>query len=101
MFFLHSQDGKNNEAMEEDYHKALELIFTYGYGCCAFKHNICRDQPKVPNGMPDSSDPLHPEFFMNPRCSLTLVATETTTAEADPSEAAKELERIAYVKDLS
>ena len=40
---LHSQAGKDKEAMEEDYQKALEHIFAYGYGCCAFKHSICGD----------------------------------------------------------
>ena len=29
---LHSQAGKDKEAIKEDYQKALELIFTYGYG---------------------------------------------------------------------
>ena len=43
MSSLHSQAGKDKEAMEEDYQKALELIFSYGYGCCAFKHSICDD----------------------------------------------------------
>ena len=37
---LYSQGGRNKEAMEEEYEKALEVIFTYGYGCCVFKHNI-------------------------------------------------------------
>ena len=41
---LHSQAGKDKEAMEEDYQKALELIFAYGYRCCALKNNICGDQ---------------------------------------------------------
>ena len=40
---LHSQAGKDKEAMEEDYQKGQELIFAYGYGCCVFKHNICGD----------------------------------------------------------
>ena len=65
---LYSQAGKDKEAIEEDYQKALELIFAYCYGCYAFKHNISGDQPEVLDGMPDSSDPLPPEFFMNPRC---------------------------------
>ena len=56
MSSLHSWAGKDKEAKEEDYKKALELIFAYGYGCCVFKHNICGDNPEVPNGMPDSSD---------------------------------------------
>ena len=46
MSSLHSQVGKDKEAMEEYYQKALELIFAYGYGCCVFKHNICGDQPQ-------------------------------------------------------
>ena len=55
---LHSQAGKDKEAMEEDYQKDLQLIFAYGYEFCMLKHNIYRDQPKVPNDMPDSFDPL-------------------------------------------
>ena len=38
-----SQADKDKAAMEEDYQKALELIFAYGCGCCMFKHNICGD----------------------------------------------------------
>ena len=54
--------------MEEDYQKSLELIFAYGYGCSAFKHSICGDQPGIPDGIPDSADQLPLEFFVNPRC---------------------------------
>ena len=62
---LHSQVGKDKKSMEEDYHTALEQIFSYGYGCCAFKHNICGDHPGIPKGMFDSTDPIPPEFFSN------------------------------------
>ena len=65
---LHSQVGKDKEAMEEDNQKALEQIFAYGYGCYAFKHNICSDQLGILEGMPDSINPLPSEFFMNMRC---------------------------------
>ena len=65
---LYSQVGKDKEAMEEDYHKSLENIFAYGYGCCAFKHNICGDQLGIPDGMPDSTNPLPLEFFVNLGC---------------------------------
>ena len=65
---LHSQASKDNEAMEEDYQKAMELIFAYGYRCCVFKHNIYEDQPEVIDGIPDSSYPVPLEFFMNPSC---------------------------------
>ena len=88
MSYLHSQASKDKVAMEEDYQKALELIFTYGYKCCMFKHNICGDQPEVPNGMPVSSDPLLLEFFVNPRCPQVPTATEAKTIEVDQSEAA-------------
>ena len=87
--------------MEEDYEKALELIFAYDYRCCVLKHNICGDHPEVPNGMPDSSDPLPLEFLVNTRCLSALVATEATTVEVDQSEAAKELEMRASVEDQS
>ena len=69
--------------MEEDYQKALEVIFTYGYRCCAFKHNICGDQPEVPDGMLDSVDSLPAVFFVNPRCPPVLAITEVTTTKVD------------------
>ena len=84
--------GKDKAAMEEDYQKALELIFAYGYGCCMFKHNIYDDQPEVLEGMPDSSDPLPPKFFANPRCPPVPAATKATTAKVDQSKAAEEPE---------
>ena len=64
---LQSQAGKDKEVMEKEYQKALEVIFAYGYGCYVFKHNICGDRPKVLKGMLGSTNPLPPEFFMNPR----------------------------------
>ena len=48
-----------------------DVIFNYGYGCCAFSHNICGSKPLIPVEMPDTSTPLTPEFFMNPRCPLS------------------------------
>ena len=82
---LQSQADKDKEAMEEDYEKALELIFAYGYGCCAFKHNICGDQPKVLDVMLNSANPLPPDFFANPKCPPTPAATEAVAAEVDSS----------------
>ena len=48
---LHSQAGKDKEALEKDYQKSLEQIFAYGYECCAFKHSIHGDLPGIPDGM--------------------------------------------------
>ena len=98
---LHSQAGKDKEAIEEEYQKALKVIFSYLYGCCVFKHNICRDHSKVPNGMPDSTDPLPPKFFMNPRCPLIQAAAKATTTEAPSSETAKEPKEAATAEDQS
>ena len=64
---LHSQASKDKEAIEEDYQKALKPIFAYGYGCCAFKHNIYGDHPRILDGMPDSADPLSCEPKVLPR----------------------------------
>ena len=93
---LHSQAGKDKKAMDEDYQKALELIFAYGNGCCVFKHNICGDQPEVPDGMPDSYDSFLPNFFAKPRCPSTPVAIEVTIAEVDQDEVTKEPEKSAF-----
>ena len=98
---LHSQADKDKEAMEEDFQMALEVIFSYGYEHCAFKQNICGDQPEVPNDMPDSSNLLPPEFFVSPKCPPVPTATKNTTVKAHPSEAAKELEENAIVGDQS
>ena len=68
VYSLQPQSDKDKEAMKEEYQEALEVIFAYGYGCCVFKHNICRDCPEVPDGMPNPADPLPPEFFVNPGC---------------------------------
>ena len=44
------------------------MIFDYSYGCCAFAHDIRGSKPMIPTEMPDTSTPLPPNFFVNPRC---------------------------------
>ena len=58
----------NRKAMEEEFDASSDVIFNYGYGCCAFVHDICGSKPMIPVGMPDTSESLPPEFFVNPRC---------------------------------
>ena len=55
------------KAMEEEFDVSSHVIFNYGYRCCAFAHNICGSKPMIPAWMPDTSEPLPPEFFINPR----------------------------------
>ena len=77
------------------------MIFSYGYGCCVFKHNICGDHPEVPNGILNSADPLPPEFFVNPGCPFVQVASEATTIEAPLSETTKGPMEVDAVADQS
>ena len=53
------------------------MIFNYGYGCCAFVHDLRGSKPKIPPRMPDTSTPL---TFVNPPCppgsSFALSTTE-------------------------
>ena len=62
-----------------------------------FKHNIHGSQPEVPDGMPNSSNLLSPEFFANPRCPPALVIIEVAATEVDLIEPAKDLEENASV----
>ena len=55
-------------ALEAEFDVSSDVIFNYGYGCCAYAHNIRGSKPKIPPGMPDTSTHLTPEFFVNLRC---------------------------------
>ena len=56
------------EVLEAEFDASSDMIFNYGYGCCAFVHDICIRKPMIPVGMLDTSKPLPPEFFVKPRC---------------------------------
>ena len=92
VYSLHAQAKEDREDMVKDYQGSLELIFAYGYGCCAFKNNICRDWQEIPNGMPDSACPLPLEFFVNPRCSSALAAVEAKDTYVDQGMAVEDSE---------
>ena len=87
--------------MEEEYQKAMEVIFSYGYGCCVFKHNIRGDHQEVPKGMLDFTDLLPPEFFVNPNCPPIQAVVKATTIKDPPRETAKEPMEVAATKDQS
>ena len=63
---FHAEVAKEKKALEAEYDAGFEVIFNYGYGCCAFAHNICGSKPRIPAGMPDTLNPLPLEFFVNP-----------------------------------
>ena len=85
--------------MEEEYKKALKVIFVYGYRCCVFKHNIYGDLPEVLEGILDLTDPLPLEFFMNLGFPPVQAASKATAIEVPLNEAAKEPMEIAATKD--
>ena len=66
MSAIRAEALKEKMALGEAYEEGFNVILNYLYGYCAFTHNIYGSQPKVPDGMPDTSKPLSPEF------SLTL-----------------------------
>ena len=55
---------KEKKALDEAYKEGFDVIFNYGYGCCAFAHNIFGSQPEVSDKMLDMSKPLSLEFFL-------------------------------------
>ena len=56
---------KEIKALKEAYEEGFDVIFNYGYSCCALAHNIFGRKPVVPEGMPDTSKSLPLEFFIN------------------------------------
>ena len=66
-----------------------------------FKHDICGYQPKVLDGMPESSNSLPPEFFASPKCLPIPASFEDVAVEVHRREVAEEPERSAPVGDLN
>ena len=92
---LQAQTLKEKKALKEASEEGFDVIFNYGYGCCAFVHNICGNQLVVPNEMSDTSKPLSPEFFINRRCPSGSIPTEATAIDVHLGEAMNALEREA------
>ena len=76
MCTIRAEALKEKKALEKAYEEGFDVIFNYGYGCCAFAHNICGNQPEVLDGMPDTSKPLPPGLFINPRCPPGVAPAE-------------------------
>ena len=81
--------------MEEAFDAGFNVIFNYGYGCCAFAHNICGSEPIFTYEMQDTSKPLPPEFFINLRCPLSAEPrVPTTDPDVDVRDAGKSLPAV-------
>ena len=68
------------KAMEKEFDASSDVIFNYGYECCAFAHNIYGSKSMILAEMPDMSKPLPPEFFINPRCPPSVSSDLPTVA---------------------
>ena len=73
-----AEASKGKKALEFD--ASFDVIFNYGYSCCSFAHNICGSKLGIPDGMSDTSKPLPPNFFINPRCPPGAVPVEAVVA---------------------
>ena len=80
LFAFRAEASKEKKALEEAFDVGFDIIFNYGYGRYAFEHNICGSKPGIPNKIPNTSKPLPPEFFINPRCPPGIVPVEATIA---------------------
>ena len=56
----------DREMMEAAFDSSSDTLFNYGYGCCAFAHDIRGSKPKIPDDMPNPSVQLTADFFANP-----------------------------------
>ena len=89
---VRAEAAKEIKVTEEAFDVGFNVTFNYGYGCCAFAHNICGSKPMIPDGMLDASKPLPPEFFINPRCPSSAASrVHTTDTYVDVREASKSL----------
>ena len=66
-----------------------------------FKHNICGSQLEVPYDMPNSSNPLPPEFFENPWCPSIPAVTKAAATKVDLIKLAKDPKKNAFIGDHS
>ena len=92
---VRAEASKDKKAMKEAFDASFDVIFNYGYGCCAFAHNIYGSEPVIPDGMLDTSKPLPPEFFIKSRCPPSAaLRVHTTDPGVDVREAGKSLPAV-------
>ena len=70
----------DREMMEATFDSSDDTLFNYGYGCCAFTHNIHGSKPQIPDGMPNPPGPLTTKVFANPLCPPGALAATSTSA---------------------
>ena len=77
------KSSAEKSALEAEFDASGDVIFNFGYDCCAFVHDIRGSKPLISVGMPDASTALTPDFFVNPRCPP---CSSSVLPTADPVE---------------
>ena len=57
------KSSAEKSALEAEFDASGDAIFNYGYGYCAFAHDIRESKPMIPTGILDASAALTPDFF--------------------------------------
>ena len=71
----------DREMMEAAFDSSDDTLFNYGYGCCAFAHNICGSKPEIPDDMSNPSVSLATDFVANPRCPPGVSAAAASSLD--------------------
>ena len=54
------KSSMEKSVLEAEFDASSDVIFNYGYGCCAFAHDIRGSKTMIPTEMPNTSMPLLP-----------------------------------------
>ena len=81
---FHSKVTMEKKGMEEEFDASGDVIFNYGYKCCAFAQNICGSELMIQVRMPDMTKPLPLEFFINPCCPSSASSDLPVAATVTP-----------------
>ena len=92
---------KEMKEMEEEFNASSNVIFNYGYDCCAFAHKICGREPMIPVGMTDTMKSLPPEFFIYPRCPASASSDPPTAVAIRKEPSAKSPSAVGDGIDIS
>ena len=57
------KSSREKSTLEAKFDASGDVIFNYGYGCCAFAHDIRGSKPLIPAEMPDASIALTQDFL--------------------------------------
>ena len=93
MSAIRAEALKEKKALEEAYKDGFDVIFNYGYGCCALRITLRKSTRAYPGEMSDTSKSLTLEFFINPRCPPGVIPAKAASINVCLGEITNVLER--------